>query len=114
MDITDLLPMPPDLGPPFPRFMGVYWPWVMQPQVETGLPQLPRRFGVPKTEAERVASHYGVSESEYLAHPESYPLPVRGMGFNAATYNNAETTEIEWNQDGLPVKITRHRRAVRE
>jgi len=22
-----LLPMPPDMGPPLPRFLGILWPW---------------------------------------------------------------------------------------
>ena len=30
MDLFDLLPMPPWEGPPFPRFMGVRWPWLEQ------------------------------------------------------------------------------------
>jgi hypothetical protein len=33
------------------------------------------------------------------------PVPVRH-------YSNTETTEIEWNADGYPVKITRHRDAT--
>jgi len=28
-NIVDLLPMPPWLGPPLPRSLGIYWPWVM-------------------------------------------------------------------------------------
>lgn len=38
MGILDWLPMSPSLGPPFPRFLGVYWPWV-QPTAER-----PREF----------------------------------------------------------------------
>jgi len=26
-NIEDLLPMPPDMGPPLPRFLVIYWPW---------------------------------------------------------------------------------------
>jgi len=37
-----------------------------------------RRLGVPKTDIERIMSHYGVSEAEACAHPEDYPLPPRG------------------------------------
>ena len=25
--LEDLLPMPPDMGPPLPRFLVIYWPW---------------------------------------------------------------------------------------
>lgn len=39
-----------------------------------------RRLGVPKTDIERIMSHYGVSEAEACANPEKYPLPARGTG----------------------------------
>ena len=26
-NFEDLLPMPPDMGPPLPRFLVIYWPW---------------------------------------------------------------------------------------
>jgi len=28
------LPMPPDMGPPLPRYLGIYWPWVAPPGAE--------------------------------------------------------------------------------
>lgn len=27
-NIADLLPMPPDQGPPLPRFLQIFWPWL--------------------------------------------------------------------------------------
>lgn len=27
LTIEDLLPMPPTMGPPLPRYFGVLWPW---------------------------------------------------------------------------------------
>lgn len=30
-EITDLLPMPPQFGPPLPGSFKVLWPWVKQP-----------------------------------------------------------------------------------
>jgi len=36
--------------------------------------------GIPLSDIERAMSHYGISEEEYLAHPECYPLPERGYG----------------------------------
>lgn len=27
-EIEEWLPMPPDLGPPLPRYLNIYWPWV--------------------------------------------------------------------------------------
>lgn len=38
--------------------------------------------GIPKSDAERAMNHYGVGLDEYLACPECYPLPPRGMGLN--------------------------------
>ena len=44
-----------------------------------------RGMGVPRTDAERAAAHYGITTSEYLAHPEKYPLPPRGTGLTLGT-----------------------------
>lgn len=38
------------------------------------------RSGIPKNDVERAATHYGITEAEYLANTESYPLPARGSG----------------------------------
>ena len=40
-----------------------------------------RHRGIPRTDTERAMSHYGITEEEYLAHPDWYPLPPRGSGF---------------------------------
>ena len=37
-----------------------------------------RRFGNPRTDAERAMNHYGITEDEYLTNPDDYPLPARG------------------------------------
>jgi len=39
--IADLLPQPPWLGPPLPRFLGIIWPWQ---QGGGFLPSLPQPF----------------------------------------------------------------------
>lgn len=39
-----------------------------------------RRYGVPRTDVERAIAHYGITEEEYCANPEAYPLPERGTG----------------------------------
>lgn len=51
-------------------------------------------YGVPRTDVERAVRHYGITEAEYCANPESYPLPVRGTGFTRGT--------AAGNPDGLP------------
>jgi hypothetical protein len=37
-----------------------------------------QRYGIPRTDVERAMNHYNITEVEYLAHPERYPLPPRG------------------------------------
>ena len=32
--LEDWLPMPPDMGPPLPEFLGIYWPWHTPPAAE--------------------------------------------------------------------------------
>jgi len=27
-NIADMLPMPPHMGPPLPRFLQIFWPWL--------------------------------------------------------------------------------------
>jgi hypothetical protein len=52
----------------------------------------PRRKGIPRSDIERAMSHYGISEEEYLAHPECYPLPERGYGLEVAPPEKLELT----------------------
>ncbi|GAI18770.1 unnamed protein product, partial [marine sediment metagenome] len=33
-ELEDWMPMPPELGPPLPRYLGIYWPWVAPPGAE--------------------------------------------------------------------------------
>ena len=82
MDLFDLLPMPPWEGPPFPRFMGVRWPWVQQSEKSSE----ERQFFLP-------------------------PLPkLPGPLSMGSTYDNEETWEWE-DYKGRQRKITVHRHA---
>lgn len=40
-NIADLLPQPPWLGPPLPRFLGITWPWVQNTESFFPLPPYP-------------------------------------------------------------------------
>jgi len=44
-----------------------------------------RGRGIPRSEVERAISHYGITEAEYSAHPENYPLPERGTGLTTGS-----------------------------
>jgi hypothetical protein len=73
----------------------------------------PRRKGIPRSDIERAMSHYGISEEEYLAHPECYPLPERGYGLEVAppekldlTYGDTLRITTGFNYRGPPTDIT--------
>lgn len=85
-NIADFLPLFPWEGPPLPRFLRFFWPWLQGGQ--SSLPALsPRK--------------YISSIGETAIAPYKAPL---------ATYENEEEWQISWNQDGLPetIKVTRH------
>ena len=44
-----------------------------------------RGYGTPRADWQRAMEHYGVTEAEYCANPEAYPLPARGAGFSRGT-----------------------------
>jgi len=35
-ELEDYLPMPPKMGPPLPRFLGIFWPWYKPPTPPEG------------------------------------------------------------------------------
>lgn len=90
MSLFDWLPLFPWEGLPLPRFLGVYWPWAGQQP--TSLPKLPS-----------LRQYVSDIKEEIDIIPEA-PL---------ASYQNEESWEIEWSDDGLPRKITVHRQARR-
>jgi hypothetical protein len=53
----------------------------------------------------------------WLANRQESAAPQReslhSLALAPGSYNNEEITEIEWNSDGFPVKIIRHRKATR-
>ena len=77
--------MPPWLGPPLPKFLGIYWP---RPP-ETFLPALHSRKYIT-----------GIEEEP----PGNELVPT-------ATYANEESWEISWSEEGLPTKIVVSRHA---
>lgn len=52
-----------------------------------------RGDGIPRSDVERAVSHYGITEAQYCANPEAYPLPSRGTGLTTgAAAGNPGTT----------------------
>lgn len=90
MSIFDWLPALPWEGPPLPRFLGIVWPWMGQQQAS-----------LPKLKLPSLKQY--VSD---ITETTVEPAPL-------ASYQNEESWEIEWSDDGLPRKITVHRQARR-
>lgn len=42
-----------------------------------------RGQGQPLDDVSRACRHYNITEEEYCAHPEQYPLPERGTGLTS-------------------------------
>ena len=84
MGIMDFLPCPPWEGPPFPRFMGIRWPWIEQ---------------------QAVAS----KERQSLSLLRNLQLPPGP--FSASTYDNEETWEfVDWRGRDRKITVKRHAR----
>ena len=60
-----------------------------------------RRLGIPRTDVERAQAHYGITEEEYCAHPENYPLPNRGAGFIKGTAAGNPSSQAGLGLGGL-------------
>ena len=67
--LEDWWPMPPDRGPPLPRFMGVIWPWYKPPGAEFKVSDL-------------VISHTEVQ----VGYPVSISCLVTNIGAEAGDY----------------------------
>lgn len=94
-NIADFLPQPPWLGPPLPRFLSIAWPW-LQGGNQSSLPALlPRNY---------ISSIIEEEQKETSIVPHQPPL---------ATYQNEESWEIEWSDEGLPTKVVVTRHATR-
>lgn len=79
----------------------------------------PRRRGIPRSDIERAMSHYGITEEEYLAHPDWYPLPERGSGLDVAvgvlpgqpielTYGDKLRVGASFDYQGPAMQVTLH------
>lgn len=49
---------------------------------KAGMSRRAGAYGIPRTDIERAMNHYNITEAQYLADPESYPLPPRGTGLS--------------------------------
>jgi hypothetical protein len=89
MTLADLLPQPPWFGPPLPRFLNIYWPWVQSQGEGLSLPLLPR------------ASNY-ISPTDIVTSEPAL-----------TTYENIEEVElVDIDPDLLmPRKIIIHRKS---
>lgn len=50
-------------------------------------------LGIPRSDIERAVNHYGITEAQYCANPDAYPLPARGSGL---TTGEASGSGLGW------------------
>lgn len=60
-----------------------------------------RGYGKPRSDTERAMAHYGITEEEYLANPEKYPLPERGTGLEEAKPTEPSILKDKWYDKGV-------------
>ena len=63
-NIADLLPMPPNMGPPLPRFLGIKWPWLQGGGEGLSLPALPRMRNFLSSPETELTTYENIEEIE--------------------------------------------------
>lgn len=87
MNIEDLLPMPPDKGPPLPRVLNILWPWLQQGTAATS-PNLPSIFTGPSETPAPTTTYDNIESIEF---PEGFD-PVTFMPKKIVVHRNATVT----------------------
>ena len=88
-NIADFLPMFPWEGLPLPRFLGLSWSR-LQGSSPSSLPALSPRDYISSIDEPAIA-------------------PYKAL----ATYQNEESWEIDWNEEGQPTKVVVKRHATK-
>ena len=89
-EITDLLPMPPYLGPPLPSILKAHWPWVKQPPGKEST--------LPMAEAPKLVTEPQAPETA------SQPAPVPAAAPRSVNYEMESPPEIL--SAGTPTRIS--------
>ena len=76
-ELSDLLPMPPQFGPPLPSSFKVIWPWLKRPSQKEYVP--------PMAEAPQLVT---------ASAPESKPAPVPVAAQRAINYEVESPPEL--------------------
>jgi hypothetical protein len=95
LNILSLLPCFPWEGPPLPRFLGLFWASLFR---QGQFLPAPNQGGTQPLALPQ-PTEFIKSVGEVIPKPSS-------------TYSNVKEWEITYNQDGLPVKIVKHVKAV--
>jgi len=74
--IADLMPMPPNMGPPLPRFLGIRWPWLQGGEEGLSLPSLPKMNFLPSPQRE-LTTYENIEEIELLDVDPDLLMPRR-------------------------------------
>lgn len=89
MQLSDWLPRPPWEGPPLPRWMNQFWPW-LQTATSPSLSALPDFFK-GSTEAAPTSTYNNLEEIEF---PDGFD-PVTLMPRRIVIHRNAKVTNGE-------------------
>jgi len=88
-ELSDLLPMPPQFGPPLPGSFKVTWPWLKKP------PE--RKYGLPIVEAPELVTAPAPEPA-----PQTQPVPVSPQ----RAINYEVETPPEVSSVGMPSRIS--------
>lgn len=73
LNIEDLLPMPPMMGPPLPRYLGIYWPWYKPEEIP------PEEEVTPPPEVAEFAYVSNIKREYYSEASDCFMVDVRNV-----------------------------------
>ena len=83
---TDLAPMPPDMGPPLPAVLGIYWPWYKPAQIVAA------DYTCPYDGKTFSTADYGTAEAAILALNTCEPAKYNRQARTKASSNIPATS----------------------
>ena len=75
LKLEDWFPMSPMVGPPLPKFLGIYWPWYKEEPAVYNCPYCEATFATQEERDAHVAEYHGV------VPPLTYTCPYCDQSF---------------------------------
>lgn len=116
MVLEDWLPMWPNMGPPLPRFMGIYWPWA-KPGVAAEAAAEAAVWGsvtdgvtgkeIPDVQVTLdglvcYTGNYGQYQFRYLV-AQKYRITFSKAGYESVSYDVIATGPPDWTELNIPL-----------